>query len=134
MYDEEITKLLNKYSVKQPGERWSAKTNTRFEKITRINEQLRLFDGINGEYFRLSGTQKERAKYLIRVLNFNKICPKCSSEQIIVLICYFVKCEYNHRYSSKWCKKPFKDYEVSMFLVERFWAYMVEFERNNSVS
>jgi len=130
---EEISRLLDKYSIKQPSERWSSEVNIKYDKILKTNDKLRLFDGINSEYFRLVGTQKDRAKYLIKKLNFNKICPKCSSEQMIVLICYFVKCEYNPRYSSKWCKKVFRDYKITPFLVERFMVYLVEFERNQQI-
>jgi len=130
MYYEDITNLLNKYSSKQPGERWSPTTEKRKNKIVERNRKLRLFDAINSEYWQLKGTQIDRAKYLIKQLNFNDICPRCSSEQIIVMICYFVKCEYNPRYSSNWCKRVFEEYNISNFLIERFLIYLVEYEIN----
>ena len=126
----EISRLLYKYSTKQPEERWSEKSEKRKDKIIENNKKLRLFDGINSEYWRLKGSQKERAKYLIKTLDFNKICGRCSSEQIIVLICYFVKCEYNSRYSSEWCKKVFEEYNITQFLIERFLVYLVSYEIN----
>lgn len=126
----DIERLLHKYSTKQSGERWSSRTENRRLKIIETNRKLKLFNGINSEYWQLKGSQIERAKYLIRKLNFNEICGRCSSEQIIVLICYFVKCEYNHRYSSRWCKKVFDEYNINDFLLERFLVYLVDFEAN----
>ena len=84
------SRLLDKYSTKQPGEIWSPRTEKRKDKIIELNRKYRLFDGINSEYFHLQGTQKDRAKYIIKEINFKKVCGRCSSEQIIVLICYYV--------------------------------------------
>lgn len=130
---EDMEKLLNKYSTKQPGERWSSRTDTRRKKIRDKNEQIRLFEGINGEYFRLVGTQKDRAKYLIKQLNFNKINPKCTSEQIIVMICYFVKREYDKFYRRKNCKTAFKDYKVTSDTLDAFAFSMYEYGINNTI-
>lgn len=129
----EIERLLNKYSTKQPGERWNNTTNGRFEKIVRINDELRLFEGINSEYFRLKDGQKERVKYLIKKLNFNDICPRCESEQLIVMICYFVNCEYNKRYRREYCRKAFKDYKVTSNLLDRFMLYLAMYGINNTI-
>ena len=130
MYYDEISSLLKKYSTKQAGERWTPRTENRRIKIVELNKKFRLFDGINSEYWQLKGSQIDRAKYLIKELNFNDFCPRCSSEQIIVLICYYVKCEYNHRYSSEWCKRVFDEYNITPFLVERFLIYLIEYEIN----
>ena len=130
---EEINNLLNKYSTKQPSERWNKKTNERFEKITRINDELRIFDGINSEYFKLIGSQKDRARYLIKKLNFNEICPRCKSEQLIVMICYFVKCEYDKRYGRDYCRKAFKEYKVSDYLIDRFMLFLARYGINNTI-
>lgn len=130
---EEVESLLDKYSKKVDGERWNPKTNTRFEKITRLNEQLRLFDGINSEYFRLVGTQKERAKYLIKHINFNEVCGRCSSEQIIVLICFFVKREYDKYYTRKNCIKAFKDYNITSNLIDQFMMFLARYGVNNTI-
>lgn len=132
-YYEDINNLLNKYSVKQPSERWNPKTNVRYDKIIKLNDKLRLFDGINSEYFQLKGTQKDRAKYLIKQINFNEVCGRCSSEQIIVMICYFVKYEYNKRYRRNYCRKAFKDYEVTTEMLDGFLLFLVEFSINNNI-
>ena len=129
----EIEGLLDKYSKKVDGERWTPETNTRFEKITRINEQLRLFDGINSEYFRLVGTQKDRAEYLIKHINFNEVCGRCSSEQIIVLICFYVKREYDKYYTRKNCIKVFKDYEITSNLIDQFMMFLARYGVNNTI-
>ena len=132
-YYDDINNLLNKYSVKQPSERWNPKTNVRYDKIIKLNDKLRLFDGINSEYFQLKGTQKDRAKYLIKQINFNEVCGRCSSEQIIVMICYFVKYEYNKRYRRNYCRKAFKDYEVTTEMLDGFLLFLVEFSINNNI-
>lgn len=132
-YYEDINNLLNKYSVKQPSERWNPKTNVRYDRIIKLNDKLRLFDGINSEYFQLKGTQKDRAKYLIKQINFNEVCGRCSSEQIIVMICYFVKYEYNKRYRRNYCRKAFKDYEVTTEMLDGFLLFLVEFSINNNI-
>lgn len=130
---EEISILLDKYSEKQKGELWSPKTEIRKMDIIRLNEKLELFDGINSEYFRLKGTKKDRVEYLIKKLNFKKICGRCSSEQIIVLICYFVECEYNRYFTRKNCIRVFKDYKITDNLVDRFMLYLARYGINNTI-
>lgn len=133
MYYDEITRLLDKYSQKQPGERWSKKSERRKERIVEYERKVRLFDGINSEYFQLKGSQKERVKHLIKKLNFNEICPRCSSEQIIVLICYFVNCEYNKRYRREYCRKVFNEYNISDNLHDRFLIYLARYGISNTI-
>ena len=132
-YYNEISNLLEKYSTKQPSERWTPRTEKKKDRIIEYNNKLRLFDGINSEYFRLIGSQKERVKYLIKQLNFNEICGRCSSEQIIVLICYYVKCEYDKYYTRKNCIKVFKDYEITDNLVDRFMLFLARYGINNTI-
>lgn len=129
----EIENLLNKYSTKQPGEIWSSRTENRKLKIIETNRKIELFEGINNEYFRLKGTQIDRVKYLIKKLNFNDICPRCKSEQMIVMICYFVKCEYNKRYGRDYCRKAFKEYNISDYLIDRFMLFLARYGINNTI-
>ena len=133
MYYDETTRLLDKYSTKQPGERWSKETEKRKDLIIEYNEKLRLFDGINSEYFHLQGTQKDRVRYLIKNLNFKKICGRCSSEQIIVLICFFVKREYDKYYTRKNCIMVFRDYSISDNLIDQFMMFMARYGINNTI-
>lgn len=130
----EISRLIDKYSKKVDGERWTPETNVRYDKLVKLNDKLRLFEGINSEYFRLIGSQKERAEYLIKQINFNEVCGRCSSEQIIVMICYFVKYEYNKRYRRNYCRKAFKDYEVTTDMLDGFLLFLVEYTINNNIS
>ena len=78
--------------------------------------KLRLFNGINGEYWHLKGDEKKRAIYLIKHIDFNKLNKHCycplETEKAINLICYIVKCEFNKRYNKNNCRKAFKDYEI----------------------
>lgn len=133
MYYDEISKLLKKYSIKQHGEKWSSETDKKYSKIRETNRKLRLFDGINSEYFRLKGSQIDRAEYLIEKLNFKEICGRCSAEQIIVLICFFVKREYDKYYSRKNCKKVFRDYNISNNLIDQFLMFLARYGINNTI-
>lgn len=129
----EIERLLDKYSTKQPEERWSSRTERRKDKIIETTRKVELFEGINNEYFRLKGTQVDRVKYLIKKLNFNDICPRCKSEQMIVMICYFVKCEYDKRYGRDYCRKAFKEYNISDYLIDRFMLFLARYGINNTI-
>ena len=133
MYYEDISILLDKYSTKQSGEKWSPRTEKRKDKIIERNRKLELFEGINSEYFRLKGSQIDRVKYLISHLKFKEICGRCSSEQIIVLICYFVKCEYDKYYTRKNCISVFKDYNITDNLLDRFMLYLARYGINNTI-
>ena len=90
----------------------------------RLKEKTEIFDGINTEYFHLKGGQRDRAIYLIKHLNFKRICGRCSNEQIIVLICYFIKCEYINGYGRKNCRRVFNEYDISDNLIDQFMVYL----------
>ena len=104
-----IKYLLDKYSTKQPNEKWSKEANHKYRNYKLLEEQLRLFEIINSNYFRLVGSQQDRAIHLIKLLNFNKICPRCSNEQMICLICYYVKCEYIPNYERRRCQRAYNN-------------------------
>lgn len=119
-----INYLLKKYSTKQPQEKWSKEADLKNLNLRILKQKLLTFDTINSSYFRLVGTQKERAIFLIKSLNFNKICPRCNEEQIITLICFYVKCEYVPNYERRRCKRAFEDFKVSDNLVDKFMVYL----------
>lgn len=119
-----INYLLKKYSTKQPQERWSKEADLKNLNLRILKQKLLTFDIINSSYFRLVGTQKDRAIFLIKSLNFNKICPRCNEEQIITLICFYVKCEYVPNYERRRCKRAFEDFKVSDNLVDKFMVYL----------
>lgn len=126
-----INYLLKKYSTKQPQERWSKEADLKNLNLRILKQKLLTFDTINSSYFRLVGTQKERAIFLIKSLNFNKICPRCNEEQIITLICFYVKCEYVPNYERRRCKRAFEDFKVSDNLVDKFMVYLARLGVND---
>lgn len=130
----DISYLLKKYSTKQPGEKWREDSNKKYRNFRLLQEQIRLFELINSNYFRLVGTQQERAIQLIKKLNFNKICPRCTNEQMIVLICYYVKCEYIKDYKRRRCQRAFDDFEVSSNLLDKFMVYLANININKDGS
>lgn len=130
----DINYLLKKYSTKQPGEIWSPHSANQNYKLVKMKQKLKLFDGINAQYFHLVGSQKERAKYLIKRLEFKKICGRCSEEQIIVLICFYVKCEYIKDYDRNYCRKVFKEYNITDNLIDRFMVYLARLGVNEAFS
>lgn len=122
-YDE-IQYLLHKYSTKQPNERWSKESDLKYRNLKIMKQKVLTFEIINSSYFGLTGSQKDRAIFLIKRLNFNKICPRCTDEQIIVLICYYVRCEYIPNYERRRCKRAFEDFNVSSNLLDKFMVHL----------
>lgn len=130
----EIVYLLRKYSTKQPQEKWSTRSETQYKKLMRLKEKIEIFDGINTEYYNLKGSQRERAIYLIKHLEFKKICGQCSNEQIIVLICYFIKCEYVKGYGRNKCRRVFNEYNISDNLIDKFMVHLAHCGINGGFS
>ena len=128
-----INYLLRKYRSKQPEECWSKEANLKLKNMNKLNEQLEVFDKVNNEYFRLVGTQQDRAIYLIKHLNFNNICPYCNNEQMICLICYYVKCEYIRNYERRRCQRAFDDLNVQDNLIDKFMVYLARLTVNEVV-
>lgn len=132
-YDE-INYLLNKYSTKQPQEKWRKESSIKYMNQLRFNDKLGIFDGINTEFFNLQSSQKERVIYLIKHLDFKKICGRCSNEQIIVLICFYVKCEYIKDYDRNYCRKVFREYGITDNLIDKFMVYLARLGVNKAFS
>ena len=128
-YDE-ISYLLYKYSSKQPNAQWSKESNKKYRNMKLLEEQIRIFEWINSEYFRLVGSQVDRAIFLIKMLNFNKVCPRCTNEQMICLICYYVKCEYISNYERRRCQRAFDDFGVNENLIDKFMVYLARYQFN----
>ena len=120
----DIEFLLKKYSKKQPAERWSPESELKDLNLRILKQRIQLFEALNSEYFRLKDGQKDRVVYLIRKLNFNKVCPRCNEEQIIILICFYVKCEYIPNYERRRCNRAFVDYNITDNLVDKFMVYL----------
>lgn len=117
---EETRKLLNKYSQKTRAERLSKESEKQNQRINAMKNKLRVFDGVNSNTFRLKAGQKDRAIFLIKLLPFKKLCGKCSNEQIIIMICFYVKCEFVKDYRLRNCKKILDEYGISEQLLIHF--------------
>ena len=98
--DRTVEYLLKKYETKQPGEQWKLETEHEYVKEYRHKQRLFLLDQIVNERttksrgtFKLPKQQKDRAKYLIKHLDFT---GRTSEEQYIVMILIYVKLEANH--------------------------------------
>lgn len=89
-----MERLIDKYSTKQPAERWGIDAEWKAQRLKYMKKKMELFEGLNSGYFKLVGSQIDRAKYLIKKLDFKCICGKCSNEQIITMIAVYVKIEY----------------------------------------
>ena len=79
--------------------------------------------------FQFTGTQKERARYLIKRINFNR--GRISAEQTIVMIIIYVKLEYDGRVEHYYPLLEEYDLQISTFI--SFLVYLSKFhhERNN---
>ena len=85
-----------------------------------MKQKIRLFESLNSNTFKLKGTQKDRAIYLIKHLDFKEICGKCSNEQIMLMICFYVKSEFLKDYRLRNCKSIFNEYNISEHLLINF--------------
>ena len=86
--------LLNKYKTKQPGEQWTNTHEVKYIREYRYQQKIFLLEGIINRLhgsFIITKPQKERIKYLIKHLDFDKANLK--SEQIIIMIIIYVKLE-----------------------------------------
>lgn len=86
----DINYLLKKYSSDKlaEGEIWSTESETRKKQNQRLKQKYFTFGCLNSHHLRLTGTSKERAKYLIKDVNWK---TPFSEEQIIIMIMLYVK-------------------------------------------
>ena len=98
--DRTVEFLLRKYETKQPGEIWKTETELKYVQDYRHKQRIFLLDQIVNERmnksrgtFQLPKQQKDRAKHLIKHLDFT---GRTSEEQYIVMILIYVKLEANH--------------------------------------
>ena len=130
MTQEEIERLLKKYETKQPGEIWDTETDRLSKQEYRTSQKLFLLDILSNNPFRLREGQKARARYLVEKLDFNKVCGKCSLEQIIVMIIIYVKLEYNPKDYIYKCEKLLHEYDISKYLFISFLVKLNKFHIN----
>ena len=70
-YDK-YARLLNKYKVRQPAEKWSKEQYKEESKNQRITEYLHMSEYIM-DSMKLVGTQRRDVKWLIKNVSFNEL-------------------------------------------------------------
>lgn len=130
MTQEEIERLLKKYETKQPGEIWDTETDRLSRQEYDKSQKLFLLDILSTNPFRLREGQKARARYIVEKLNFSKICGKCNSEQIIVMIIIYVKLEYNPSYHISRFENILREYDIGKDLFISFLVKLNKFHIN----
>ena len=98
--DRTVDYLLKKYETKDVNEIWTTEHELEYKRNQRQKQRLYQLDCIVNERitksrgtFSMHKDQKDRARYLIRHLDFNT--SRTSEEQYIVMILIYVKLESN---------------------------------------
>ena len=98
--DRTVDFLLRKYETKDVNEIWTTEHELEYKRNQRQKQRLYQLDCIVNERitksrgtFSMPKAQKDRARYLIRHLDFNT--SRTSEEQYIVMILIYVKLESN---------------------------------------
>ena len=98
--DRTVDYLLRKYETKDVNEIWTTEHELEYKRNQRQKQRLYQLDCIVNERitksrgtFSMPKAQKDRAKYLIKHLDFNT--SRTSEEQYIVMILIYVKLESN---------------------------------------
>ena len=93
--------LLNKYKTKDVNEIWTTEHELEYKRNQRQKQRLYRLDCIVNERitksrgtFSMPKAQKDRAKHLIRTLDF--LLGRTTEEQFIVMIIVYVKLEANN--------------------------------------
>lgn len=99
--DRTVEYLLRKYETKDVNEVWTTEHELEYKRNQRNKKRLHTLDGIVNERitkskgtFIMPKSQKDRARYLIRHLDF--YLGRTTEEQYIVMIIIYVKLESNH--------------------------------------
>ena len=99
--DRTVEYLLRKYETKDVNEVWTTEHELEYKRNQRNKKRLHTLDVIVHERitkskgtFIMPKSQKDRARYLIRHLDF--YLGRTTEEQYIVMIIIYVKLESNH--------------------------------------
>ena len=141
----DINYLLKKYYAKDGitekrlrTENWYPYHDAIAKREERTLERFDLLEGIITERktksrgtFQFTGTQKERARYLIKRISFNR--GRQSAEQTIVMIIVYVKLEYDNNTRVEQYYSLLEDYDIKVTTFIKFLVYLSKFhyERNN---
>ena len=123
--DRTVDYLLKKYQTKDANEIWTTEHELEY-KQNQINKQrLYQLDCIVNERttksrgtFKLPKAQKDRAKYLIKNLDFR--LGQTTEEQYIVMIIAYIKLESNPRSSIIQYYKMMEDYDIPLTTFIKF--------------
>ena len=129
--DRTVDFLLKKYETKQPGEIWETETEHKYLKEYRHQQRLFTLDKIVNERttksrgtFKLPLQQKNRARHLIKHLDFNT--SRTSEEQYIAMILIYVKLESNHNARVIHYYPMLEDYNIP---VTTFIKFLIELNK-----
>lgn len=123
--DRTVEYLLKKYETKQPGEEWELETEVKYVQEYQYKQRLFQLDKIVNERisksrgtFRLPKGQKDRAKYLIKHLDF--YLGRTTETQYITMILIYVKLESNNKYTFNQFLPFLTDYGIDVQTFVRF--------------
>ena len=129
--DRTVDYLLRKYETKQPGEIWETETEHKYLKDYRHQQRLFTLDKIVNERttksrgtFKLPLQQKNRARHLIKHLDFNT--SRTNEEQYIVMILIYVKLESNRNARVIHYYPMLEDYNIP---VTTFIKFLIELNK-----
>ena len=94
-YDNYV-RLLKKYKVRHPMEKWSSESYTKESKENRIREYLYLSEGLMDE-MKLTGYQRRDVKHLIKTVPLKSLHRKIGIECIILCLCIYVRKSHNDK-------------------------------------
>ena len=116
--------LLNKYKTKQPREEWKVETEHHYLKEYRQHQRMFILEKIINERttksrgtFKMPKAQKDRARYLIRHLDFS---GRTSEEDYIVMILVYVKMEFNPNRELRDYQPILNDYGIGIATFVKF--------------
>jgi len=102
-----ISYLLQKYSTKQPGERWTKEHETMNRKEYRLNKKIMKARTFGSQMY-MTKNQIERVIDIIKEIDdLQKLHRKLSDHDLIYIICYFIKQQDHHDFkfkSNSFCK------------------------------
>lgn len=129
--DRTVEYLLKKYETKQPGEEWELETEVKYVQEYQYKQRLFQLDKIVNERisksrgtFRLPKGQKDRAKYLIKHLDF--YLGRTTETQYITMILIYVKLESNNKYTFNQFLPFLTDYGID---VQTFVKFLIKLNK-----
>ena len=134
--DRTVDFLLKKYETKQPGEEWNINTEVQYVKDYQNKQRMFTLEKIINERmtksrgtFKLHKAQKDRARYLIKHLDF--LLGKTTETQYIAMIIVYVKLESNNKYTFNQFLPFLTDYGVDVQTFVRFLIKLNKYHAEN---